>query len=168
MPLENLDDYLAVGDENLGVAIDLFVEGKSYIGALILAVAAHDLFDRAIKKAAKKAGKEAGEEGEEVGPTGILDWEFEVRQYIDPSAPAMSYDDFKRLEQRERHAAVHGPDERQNKPRTMRSVREAAELSIIRAQTNARVLERPRTSADDKFQAWQMWEAAEDGGRAGL
>jgi hypothetical protein len=168
MPLENLDDYVAVGDENLGVAIDLFVEGKSYIGALILAVAAHDLFDRAIKKAAKKAAKKASEgAGEEVGPTGILDWEFATRQYIDPAAPAMSYCDFKRFEQRERHAAVHGP-ERQNKLRPMRSAKEAAELAIMRAQTNARVLERPRTAADEKFHSWMMWEAGEDGDRAGL
>jgi len=140
MPVENFDDYVTVGEENLGVAIDLFVEDKSYIGALILAVTAYELFDRAMSKA---------------GGKGILRWEFDSRQYIDPSAPAMSYANFKHLEQRERHAAVHGPENR-GKPGPMQSAKEAAEIAIIRAQTNARVLERPRTAADKKFEAWTM------------
>jgi hypothetical protein len=59
MPLEQLDDYVAVGVEQLNVAIDLFVADVSYISALVLAVAAEEQFARAIQKRARE--KHGGE-----------------------------------------------------------------------------------------------------------
>jgi hypothetical protein len=144
MPLENFDNYVAVAEENLDVAVDLFIEGKSYIGALILAVAATTLFDRAITKSGGKA---------------ILHWEFDSIQHIDPSAPPMSYASFRHSEQRERNAAEHGSENR-GTPHPMRSAKEAAVVAIERALTNARILGRPRTAADGKFEAWMMEQVA--------
>jgi hypothetical protein len=157
MPLEQLEDYIAAGVEQLKVAIDLFVGDISYISALVLAVAAEEQFKCAIYSRARKKDGGGQEDGEEA-----LRSIFEISKHLDPSVHTMTYDYFRKTELRERRAAVHGPDSHgaQDKQQAMRPLRHAAEAAIQRALLNARELGLARSEANEQFEHWYMWNVA--------
>jgi hypothetical protein len=90
-----------VGLEQLTTAVDLFIEGKSYISAITLAVAADNIFQRALKKG---------------GQTDVLRWEFELFDQIGLTLrhpdEEKRFRDFRKLKLVERDFANHGPDNR--------------------------------------------------------
>src|SRR6266700_812968 len=100
-PVERIDDPIAVGLEQLDVAIDLFVQNISHISAITLAVAAENIFAQALKK--KKPSQED-----------VLQWEFGLfdEMGLTPrgAKPKDRFSKFRQLKMTERDFANHGLD----------------------------------------------------------
>ena len=144
MPLEKIEDPIAVGLEQLTVAIDLFIQERSYVSAITLAIAAENIFERALK---------------EKSQSGVLRWEFEFFDQIGQTFPHADenkrFAEFRSSKMIERNFANHGPDNR-NPSSLIRPPQEVAEEAIDRALTNLHCLGLPRPPAADRFQAWML------------
>lgn len=144
--IQNTEDYIAAAQEQLDVAIELFLAHRSYIAAVALATSAESLLERAL------GGKETA-----------LQWEFSlVEPYlpyfniIDPDTPVRTrFEAFRRFKRRERDFANHGPDNRKAHLGTGRpSLHDAAHEAIDRAILNAERLNLPSTEAMSDYAQW--------------
>ena len=155
--LENLEDPVAIAVEQLDVAIELFLDRRSYIAALNLAVAAETLFEQGLKddETALKWEFNLIDKQERVWPF------FSIYSNSLPEKERLAA--FREFKRRERNIANHGPSKKPNKKiarlraqqRASRpSLKDAAEEAIERACSNASRLGIPASEAVRQYEHW--------------
>lgn len=123
--------------EQLQVALDLFLDGKSYVSSLTLAGAAEEI----LGKLAASSGKGS-----------LLKEELEMANYLQKIWPGgeTRWKDFIKDKNATRNSAKHLSEERA----VTVDFEEAASRMLVRALANRRLLELPTLGREHEFDGW--------------
>jgi hypothetical protein len=147
-------DPLCAAREQLEVAIDLFLNGKSYVSALTLAGAACGVFEVALKARGEKSmldsSFEAMDQTQKIAP-----WFGDIKHTL-PREDRLSA--FRKRKDLERNLLKHGHDKRKEdryqRPRRHPDLQDAAYDMILRADVDRESLGVAETDNCELFHEW--------------
>jgi hypothetical protein len=147
-------DPFCAAREQLEVAIDLFLSGKSYVSALTLAGAACGVFETALKARGEKSMLDSSFDAMDQTQR-IASWFGDVKHTLSREERLSAYRKRKDLE---RNLFKHGHDRRHDtryqRPRKHPDLQDAAYDMILRADVDRETLGVSETSNSELFQEW--------------
>jgi len=147
-------DPLAAAREQLEIAIELFLSGRSHVSALTLAGAASGVFESALKAKGEQSmltySFEAMDQTQKIAP-----WFGDIRHDLPKDKRLEAFRDRKNLE---RDLLKHGPrkrnDNRYQRPRMHPDLEDAAYEMILRADIDRESLGVAETNNCQAFHEW--------------
>jgi len=147
-------DPLAAAREQLEIAIELFLSGRSYVSALTLAGAASGVFESALEAKGEQSmlnsAFEAMDKTQKIAP-----WFGDVRHDLPKDKRLKAFKHRKNLE---RDLLKHGPrkrnDNRYQRPRMHPDLEDAAYEMILRADVDRESLGVAETNNREAFNEW--------------